>query len=159
MPKSLTYPFTDKEPLDWGWTVKREGSPCKKRIDISCLELVPFHKEHERKVSGKEMLRRSKDKRAFPGCQGWSQHYAEDIIFEDRYEKPELPSSFREFRILFPDTILLDMKLECMPYIEWIDDDEDPDWSLNWIWIGDGFERDCRFLRLRRIRAPRKSSG
>ena len=141
------WPFKDKRPLEWKWRgIEREGALCEAPIDISRLELVPFHKDGEEWVSGEEMMRRASDAAAFPGCQGWSQHCAEDIL----EQAAKLPKEWARDDgpvILFPDTVLLDDNgNRNVPYLFW----DDGRWQLDWCWLGFSFYRNCRFARLRK---------
>ncbi len=146
MGPKLLWPFKDERPLTWGWKgVEREGALCEGRIDVSRLELVPFHKDGEDVVSGEEMMRRAGDEKNFPGCQGWSQHYAEQLL----EQAAELPKEWaREgLVILFTDTVLLDgYGNRGVPYL--IGDGGGV--QLDWGWIDCGFGRHCRFPRLRK---------
>jgi hypothetical protein len=139
----LLWSFKDERPLDWGWIVEREGALCESCVDISRLELIPFHKYDENWVGGEEMLRRANDTEAFPGCQGWSQHYAEDILERAN----ELPEDFRKFVIVFADSVFLDEDGDRrVPYLVWYGSR----WCLDWDFLDYSFRRDDRFLRLRK---------
>lgn len=142
---ALLYPFKDDRPLKEGWLerVEREGALCEGPIDISCLEAVPFHKDGEDWVSGDEMMRRASDAQSFPGCQGWSQHYAEQLFAR----AAELPEEMRPFVLPFTDTILVDRDgRRLVAVLLWLCGR----WQLGWDWLGDDFDRDCRLLRFRK---------
>jgi len=140
----LLWPFKDRRPLAWGWRgVEREGARCENLIPIDRLELVPFHVNGEDWVDGEEMLRRANDAGAFPGCQGWSQHHAEDILERAN----ELSEAFREFSLVFPDTILLNERGERhVPYITWRKGKR----RLCWNRLDIGIYCNRRFIRLYR---------
>jgi hypothetical protein len=138
------WPFKDQRPLEWGWKgVEREGAPCESPVDIKRLEFVPFHKDGEDWVGGGEMRRRSADERAFPGCKGWSQHHAEDIL----ERASELPEEAKQFIIVFADTVLFREDGDrCVPCLVW----GVGQWQLRWLCLGGDFLRFYRFLRLRK---------
>lgn len=148
--KVATNPFSafrDQRPFEWGWKgVEREGALCEAPVDISKLELVPFYKDGEDWVSGEEMMRRAADKNAFSGCQGWSQHHAEDILSR----ADELPADWTRNDgpiPVFTDTVLLDDNgNRSVPYLVWFDGR----WQLGWSWLDGIFGRRCRFFRLRK---------
>lgn len=143
---ALLYPFKNERPLEWGWNIEREGAFCEAPVDISKIELVPFHKDGEEWISGGEMMRRASDEKAFPGCQNWSQHHAEDILSR----ADELPADWARNDgpiLLFPDTVLLGGGVgRYMPYLFWFGGR----WRLHWFWFDDGFNQNCRFVRLRK---------
>jgi hypothetical protein len=141
----LLWPFKDGRPLEWNWKgVEREGAPCESPVDISKLEFVPFHKDGEGWVGGDEMRRRSADVKAFPGCQDWSQHHAEDIL----ERASELPEEAKQFVLVFADTVLLGKRGDrYVPCLVWFNGQ----WQLDWYWLGDSFSRYYRFPRLRKI--------
>ncbi len=142
----LLWPFKDERPLEWGWKgVEREGALCGGPIDISRLEVVPFHEDGELWVPGEEMMRRARDAKNFPGCSEWSQHHAEQLLLQ----AAELPKEWAcesGPALLFPDTTLLDeFGFRYVPYLVW----DDGEWRLRWLWLVFDFNRFCRFLRLR----------
>ena len=143
----LLWPFKDKRPLQWNWKgVEREGALCEGCINVTRLELVPFHNAGENCVPGAEMLSRAADAKAFPGCQGWGQHAAEQLL-ERAAELPQEWARDGGPMILFPDTILLggggDRGVACLVW-------RGGSWRLGWGWLDLGFGRDCRFVRLRK---------
>ena len=125
----------------------RRHAVCNGPINISCLEAVPFHKDGEQLVSGDEMMRRARDAKNFPGCSDWSQHHAEQLLLQ----AAELPKEWAcesGPALLFPDTVLLGgYGSRSVPYLFW----GDGQWQLGWGWLGDGFLRGYRFLRLRKL--------
>lgn len=141
--KSETWPFKNRCPLEWGWEMEHEGAPCEGPIDISRLELVPFHNEGEKRVSGEELMRRVRDE-SFSGCAGWSQHHAEQLLEQTE----ELPTEWEcddGPSLLFPDTVFLVQRGQrSIPCLFW----EGGLWQLAWIWLEHGFRRRCRLFRL-----------
>ena len=134
----LLWPFKDERPLAWSWKgVEREGALCEAPVPISRLELVPFHKEGENVVSGEEMLRRASDEKTFPGCQGWSQHHAEDILEQAAKLRKEWAREDGPI-LVFPDTILLDedgrRSVPCL-FCEY------GAWQFRWLRLDGDFDR------------------
>ncbi|MEZ4156388.1 MAG: hypothetical protein R3B52_00210 [Candidatus Paceibacterota bacterium] len=140
----LFYPFKANQPFQWNCRgVEREGAVCEASVTIADLELVPFHKDGEKWISGEEMRTRAADEEAYPGCSGFGQHQAEDIL----ERASELPEEFRKYVIVFADSVLLDgVCHRYVPFLAW----DGGRWQLNWRWIDSSFERVCRFPRLRR---------
>jgi hypothetical protein len=152
MDAKLLYPFNDQRPLEWGWKgVEREGAIVESLIDISKLELVVFHREGEDWVSGADMLRRSADETKFPGCQGWGQHAAEDILSRASELPTEWANDNKGPVLLFADTVLVsDGGDRLVPCLCWIDGQ----WQLYWYCLDYGFSRDYHFVRLRPPASP-----
>jgi len=150
------YPFKDQRPMERGWQgMEREGAPCASPIAISKLEAVVFHKEGEDWVFGEEMMRRATDVERFPGCQGWGQHAAEDILSR----AAELPAEWANEQgpaLLSPDTVLVGKDgRRRVPYLVF----HDGGWQLNWGYLDDDFSRYCRFVRLRPPAAKPSAGG
>gem|GEM_PF-2563187 len=139
----LLYPFKDKRPLEWRWRVTREGGKRTERIDIARLEAVPFHKDGEQWISGDEMLRRARDEKNFSGCGEWSQHDGEEILARAN----ELLEEVRKYALILPDTEFLgEVGGRLVAYLVW----RGGRWRLDWYFLGGSFDRDYRFLRLRK---------
>lgn len=140
----LFWPFKDERLLRENWHgVEREGALCEAPINIATLELIPCHKDGEKWISGEEMRARATDEKAYPGCSGFGQHQAEDILERAH----ELPEEFRKYAIVFADSLLVsDSGGRFFPCLLWRDDQ----WRLSWSSIAWRFNRHCRFPRLRR---------
>ena len=105
--QELLWPFEDKLPVEKGFgCVIHEGLSHEhetasgefeeKLVDISELELVPFHGEGEFEVYGGDALARACDQEKFPDCAMFGLHTASQLV----RRVGELPAEWTE---LYPD--------------------------------------------------------
>lgn len=121
-----------------GWTLAEDT---REPWPISNLELVPFLKEGDNRISGKEMVRRSREELNA----NLGQRHAEFLL----EHREEIPKEFRDYFLCFSGTIWRDCSgRRCVPYLYWRISKQW--WGLGFGWLVDGFSVHCRLLRPRR---------
>ena len=120
-----------------GWTLIEDVSE-PDEISISGLEIFSFLKEGEDHISGEEMRSRAKDMGANLG-----QKHAEYLL----EHQADIPKDWRSFYLVFsgtcwryPDGDLI------VPCLGW----SGGRWCLCFLWLGDGWGSNDRFLRPRK---------
>lgn len=137
------WPFKRDRFLRSGFRVDREGPLCLDELDTRKLDVEPLTSEGEHSIDGKEIIARASDEARFPGCQGWGLHQAEEILKVAR----SLPTDFRAFRPVFPETILRNARGDrYIVYLAW---NLGTGWYIDVNLLDGGFSSDYCLLRRR----------
>ncbi len=115
-----------------GWVVV-ENVPCEGN---ETLELAEFLHEGETWIGGEELVARAKE---FGNLAG--QLHAEKLL----HQQAEIPAEWRDFYLVFPGTAWRHPGGGLYgPYLDW----GGGRWCLDWGWLGYGWGRSGRLVRL-----------